>query len=468
MNFVIVVSDTFRRDHLGCYGNTWISTPHIDAFAAAAQVFENAFSASFPTVPHRRDVMTGRFTATYTPWAPLTMEETVIADVLTRAGYLTAMIADTPHILENGFHFDRGFEGWEWIRGQENDRWKTHPRQPRDPAAPGKLRNAEGMRKRHRRSISDRRYESDTFVARTMTCACNWLEDNYREGPFFLYVDTFDPHEPWDAPPWYVERYDADYRGDVVDYPLYARTDFLSEAELKHCRALYAAEVTLVDRWVGRLLEKISDLNLLEDTLVLFTTDHGFLIGEHNIIGKALITERKMSYIPLYEEINHIPWILHMPGANAGRRNAVVQPHDIMPTLLELAKVPVPKSVTGKSFASVITGGPDTHRSVAVSAPFLKGVSAKVTVADGPWRGVFVPSSQEKSNSKDDMAVDGRGKRDTIGDQHEEQLFNLRDDPAMARNIIDGHPDVAARLRREMLDYFQTERTEKRILDLWR
>jgi len=468
MNFIIIVSDTFRRDHLGCYGNPWISTPHIDAFAASAQVFENAFSASFPTVPHRRDVMTGRFTATYTPWAPLTKEETVIAEVLSRAGYATAMIADTPHILENGFHFDRGFEGWEWIRGQETDRWKTHPRRTDDPAAAEKLRNPEGIRSKHRRNIADRRYESDTFVARTMTCTCNWLEENYRDGPFFLYVDTFDPHEPWDAPQWYVDRYDAGYQGDIVDYPLYARTDFLSEAELKHCRALYAGEVTLVDRWVGRLLEKISDLGLLEDTMVLFTTDHGFLIGEHKIIGKALIAGRNMSYIPLYDEINHIPWILHMPGADAGRRNAIVQPHDIMPTVLELANVSVPESVTGKSFAGVITDGPDAHRSVAVSAPFLKGVTARVTVAEGPWRGIFVPSSQQTAGGKDDKAVDGISKVETTGDQPKNQLFNLEDDPGMECNIIDDHPDVAARLRRQMLDYFEEERTDKDILDLWR
>jgi arylsulfatase A-like enzyme len=71
MNFIIIVCDTLRRDHLGCYGNQWISTPHIDAFAEQAIVFERTYSASFPTVPHRRDLLTGRLTATYTPWAPL-------------------------------------------------------------------------------------------------------------------------------------------------------------------------------------------------------------------------------------------------------------------------------------------------------------------------------------------------------------------------------------------------------------
>ena len=407
VNFIIIISDTFRRDHLGCYGNPWISTSHLDAFAASAQVFENAFCASFPTVPHRRDVMTGRFTATYTGWAPLSEGETVIADVLSKAGYTTAMILDTPHIVENGFYFDRGFDGWEWIRGQESDRWKTHPSRPDDPAATAKLRNPEEIGKRHRRNIAGRRYESDTFVARTMTSACHWLEDNYRDGPFFLYVDTFDPHEPWDAPQWYVNRYDPGYQGDVVDYPLYAPSDFLTEAEREHCRALYAGEITLVDRWVGRLLEKIADLRLLDDTMVLFTTDHGFLIGEHDIIGKAFIDEGYVTQIPLYDEINHIPWIAHLPGGKAGRKNAVVQPQDVMPTILDLAGINVPEGVNGRSFSKVLKGETDAHRDVAVSAAFLKGISTKATVAKSPWRAILLPREQSARHGGIDLAVDG-------------------------------------------------------------
>ena len=467
MNFIIVISDTFRRDHLGCYGNSWISTPHIDAFAASAQVYENAFSASFPTVPHRRDLMTGRFTAVYTDWAPLTHAETVIADVLSGAGYATAMIADNPHILENGFNFDRGFDAWEWIRGQETDRWRTHPRRPPDPASIQKLRNPEGIRKLHRRNVADRRHESDTFVAQTMTCACDWLEDNYRDGPFFLYVDTFDPHEPWDAPQWYVDRYDPGYVGDVVDYPLYARADYLTEAELKHCRALYAAECTLVDRWVGRLLEKISDLNLQSDTMVLFTTDHGFLFGEHDLIGKALVNDGQITYIPLYEEINHLPWILHIPGGKPCRKNALVQPQDIMPTILELAGVGIPESVNGRSFARVIRGDSDMHRSAAVSVPFLKTPSAKATVVKGPWRAVLLPKSQGAQKGNEEISFRRLIKLWRRETQEAEMLFNVTEDPQMLRDVKRDHPEVVDDLRKEMIRYFQEARAGKEVVDLW-
>ncbi len=94
MNTILIVCDTLRRDHLGCYGNTWIDTRHIDAFAQRSLVFDRAYSASFPTVPHRRDVMTGRYTFTYAAWAPLTPEETVLADVLSAHGVTTMMVCE--------------------------------------------------------------------------------------------------------------------------------------------------------------------------------------------------------------------------------------------------------------------------------------------------------------------------------------------------------------------------------------
>ncbi|MCD6336261.1 MAG: sulfatase, partial [Candidatus Latescibacteria bacterium] len=275
MNFILIISDTLRRDHLGCYGNTWISTPHIDRFAKQSIVFDRAYAASFPTVPHRRDVMTGRYTFTYSVWAPLPSDEVVIAEELGKSGYVSMMVADCPHILENGYHFDRGFTGWEWIRGQESDRWKTYPPRPALPASEEKLRNPDRLVRVHQRNIADRRYEADTFVARTMVEAGQWLERNYKQEKFFLYVDTFDPHEPWDAPQWYVDKYDPGYEGEEVNYPLYGPCDYLTRAELKHARAMYAAEVTLVDRWIGMLLQKIEDLGLFENTMVIVTTDHG-------------------------------------------------------------------------------------------------------------------------------------------------------------------------------------------------
>jgi len=454
VNFIVIISDTLRRDHLGCYGNGWISTPHIDRFAADSLLFMNAYSGSFPTVPHRRDVLTGRFTASYAPWAPLSPDEVVLPQVLKEKDYVSMMVCDCPHILENGYGYDRGFDGFEWIRGQETDRWKTYPEAPEHPCDPRKIRTADRLSRHHRRNTAWWQYEADTFVARTMTEACRWLEKSYRRERFFLYVDTFDPHEPWDAPQWYVDMYDPGYEGEVVDYPQYAHTDFLSDTELKHVRALYAAEVTLVDRWVGRLLEKIADLGLLRDTVVVFTTDHGFLHGEHGLIGKSLISPERLHYVPLYEEINHIPLAVHFPAAAPGRKTAVVEPMDFMPTILDVAGIPQPGAVHGRSFAEVLRGGRDEHRKFAVSSPYIGGDAVPATVTCGQWAGV-IWSSPKEGKSFVDRAVDGVARSHTAEEGREDLLFDLSRDPRQQRNLAPERPDVLADLRGKLISFWR-------------
>lgn len=468
MNFIVIVSDTLRWDHLGCYGNDWISTPHIDAFASESLVFDKAYTASFPTVPNRHDVLTGRFTATYMPWAPLPTEETVLAGVLSEAGYRTMMISDTNHTLENGYFYQRGFDGFEWIRGQENDNWQTC--QPRLPAC-DLSRIRKGPELPHYRNRARWRSEADRFVAVTMATACDWLEAN-RHSPFFLYVDTFDPHEPWDPPQHYVEMYDPGYAGEVIDYPHYAYVDgYLSEAELKHCRALYAGEVTLVDRWAGRVLEKIRDLGLLEDTMVIFTADHGFLHGEHGIIGKSLLSPTTgWSYVPLYNEISRIPMIVHTPGGAAGRCQAVIQPPDLMPTILEAAGLEIPDTVQGRSFLPVAEGKQAAHRERAFSFAYVGEDNTVATITDGKWQGTIWPVKSKPATSGEaiDYAVDGLPKRaDPNYKPRKPLLYDLQADPAQATNLAADNPEILSRMRRHFVEFLEQCRTDPEIVSRW-
>jgi len=227
MNIILIVSDTLRRDHLGCYGNKWISTPNIDKFARNSLIFEDAYIASFPTVPNRRDLFTGRYTFTYSDWSPLTSEEIVISEVLGKAGYLTMFIADTPHTTAPGYNYQRGFSGWIKIRGQEGDPLTTYPRDIELPCSPQKLRSPERVKQMMRNGLL-RQSEEDYYCAQTMRKAEKWLEKNYKEN-FFLYVDTFDPHEPWDPPHYYVDLYDRDYKGEEVIYPVYGPCNYLNQ-----------------------------------------------------------------------------------------------------------------------------------------------------------------------------------------------------------------------------------------------
>ena len=137
------------------------------------------------------------------------------------------------------------------------------------------------------RNVAERGSDADYFIARSVQTGIEWLRRTHDQGRFLLYMDAFDPHEPWDPPRAYVDLYDPGYTGQQVIYPAYAPPDFLTPAELAHMRALYAGEVSFVDHWLGALFGELEALNLWRNTAVILLSDHGMLLGEHNAIGKA-------------------------------------------------------------------------------------------------------------------------------------------------------------------------------------
>ena len=242
-------------------------------------------------MPNRYELLTGRYVCTWTRgWEPLPKNETVLSEALGAEGYASMLVLDTPSLLRDGYNYDRGYDAWEWIRGQEGDRYRTSPLHVDLPCSPEKLRtnpgNPDGTIVQYLRNVSIRHSEDDYFPPQTFSAALRWLKENASRERFFLHVDTFDPHEPWDPPKHYVDLYDPGYTCEEVIYPRYGSTDILSAAELHHCRALYAAEITMVDRWLGKLLQAVDDLGLRKTTAIIFISDHGFVLGEHGWIGK--------------------------------------------------------------------------------------------------------------------------------------------------------------------------------------
>lgn len=122
MNIIIIISDTLRYDHVGAHGNTWIKTPNMDRLAAESWVFDRNFAASYATIPHRTDVMTGRYGGPFHAWMPLRYDVMTLPRVLTDAGYCAQLINDTPHLINGGHNFDWPFNAWTFIRGAEVDR----------------------------------------------------------------------------------------------------------------------------------------------------------------------------------------------------------------------------------------------------------------------------------------------------------------------------------------------------------
>ncbi len=433
MNVIVVVSDTFRRDHLGCYGNRSIHTEHLDRLAAKSLVFDRAYVASFPTIPNRADCFTGKFTFPFYSWGPLRPGETVLSDVLTKAGYVTQLICDTPHLISGGNNYQRGFRGWQWIRGQEGDLFRTGANlQAELPCAPEKLRGNGRALLQHMRNNYYRKKEEDWIPAQSVKAAMQWLDENWKAEKWFLWLDMFDPHEPWDPPEHLLELYLKGYKGVRVPHAKYARVSEFTPDEVKWIRAAYAGEVTLVDRWIGKLLAKVSEMGLWDDTALIFTTDHGYYFGEHDAVGKLGWDAPPWA---LYEEITHIPLIVRAPVAKGpGRTGAIVQPPDLTPTILDLCGVEHWPGMHGRSLYPLITGEAKTHREFAFSSSPLtetrQALVAKKTVTSEGWTLIF--HGEDAS-----------------------ELYDVEKDPRQENNVIAGNEDVARRLHGAFVSFLE-------------
>jgi arylsulfatase A-like enzyme len=364
MNIILLISDTFRYDNLFGRAAMPVRTPQLQEFARRAVSLDRMYVSSFPTIPHRTDLTTGRCGWPWYPWQDRrTSSKNHLPLLLNQAGYVSQLICDCPHLFNSGFQF--GFDPAVALRGQEADIPFLRMNYPIDSVMPPeKTRTGRHFQGRNlpdlARWVNRRWYrEEDRFPAQTARLAVEWLEENYRWRPFFLWVDFFDPHEPWDPPEYLVRKYDPGYTGTPMIHPNYGKATDLARAELRNLRAHYSAEAELVDRWVGRVLQKIDDLGLWDNSIVIFTTDHGMSLGEHNRTGKSNINDRDPRCWPIYPEIAHIPFLVAAPGLKGGRTvEALLQPTDILPTLLDLAGLAVepPEPFHGRSFAPMLRG----------------------------------------------------------------------------------------------------------------
>ena len=457
MNVIFIMNDSYRRDHLGCYGNQDIKTPSLDKFAEHAAVFDQYYIGSYPTVPNRWDLSTGRFGFPFRGWQPLSPTDVTWAQILSSKGVHTQIIWDTPMLAMHNYDYTRGFNGISFVRSQKGDPWISDPNITIQlPAQPHKIRaigaGATGGLIGYMKNHYYRRYEREFCVGRTFTESMDWLETNHNQDPFFLYIDMWDPHEPFDCP-WYdYQLYaDPDYDGGQMTYPEYGRQTYMTEAEKRNVKALYAGNCTMVDRWVGQFMDTCEKLGLLENTLIIWNTDHGHLFGDHDLQGKPGAELGK-----LYETTTRIPLLVHHPeGLGAGKRvNGVVQPPDILPSMLEFLDMPVPDSVQGKSFWPLVTGEKDKIHDYAFSSRFppTAGDASYVAVEGAVFDG-WVGSGRivEPSTVTDDewtylCAVEGMPS----------ELYNIKEDPDQENNVITQYPDVAQRMRKAWLEFLES------------
>ena len=366
MNVIWIVADTFRQDHLGAYGKSNAITPSLDALASRSTRFERHYAAGFPTMPTRADHATGRWTMSFMGWEPIPDNAITLAEILSKSGVHTAAMVDTPFYLRGGMNYDKGFQTFSMHSGQEGSvtRLKdTHHHESRD------IRESW-------------RFESDRNVAQTVSKAMEWLQLHHKE-EFFLYLDTWDPHEPWDAPSYYTEMYMPDYDGEIVQ-PIYGNwTDSpgLTANHVNKAFATYKGEVTMVDTWIGYLLRMVENMGLMENTAIIFTSDHGDNLGDFNIWDKRYFYENSVK-VPFFILGPNIPHGKRLNGPLISKR--LISHLDIYPTILYLSQ-------TKNKFINRIGYNLFSKNKYFIRNHVLSEIGTQTMIRTANWKLVFDP-----------------------------------------------------------------------------
>jgi arylsulfatase A-like enzyme len=378
MKAVFVLFDSLNRHMLGPYGGSRVPTPNFDRLAARCVTFDKHYVGSLPCMPARRDILSGRLNFLHRSWGPMEPFDNAFPELLHQAGIYSHLITDHFHYFEDGgATYHTRYDSYEFVRGQEGDRWKAMV-QP----------HWERLRERyHAHQFTDQRrtYRSQNMINRefikeekdfpTVKCfdhAVEFLDRNRSADNWLMHLELFDPHEPFHAPERFKKAFDTGWKGPIRDWPRYGRFDALPE-ECEELRANYYALMAFCDDQLGRLLDYFDRHDLWKDTALILTTDHGFLLGEHDFWAKNRMN--------LYEEIVHIPLFAHDPRRPRGgeRVSALTQAIDIAPTVLDLFGVALPREMEGHNLLPM--AGPVPRREAAIFGYF----GGAVNVTDGRY-----------------------------------------------------------------------------------
>jgi arylsulfatase A-like enzyme len=441
MNLIVLVLDSLRQDHVGCYhqGRAPFAdvpaarTPNLDAFSRECVVFTNAYPESLPTIPARYVLMTGQRALPFRPWAPLDPGDLTIAQMLRAEGYVCGLVSDCYHYRAPGMNYHAGFHAYRWIRGQEYDPWESAP-PGREVADYVNAHYTDDWRARVAQFLANTdgfRAEEDWFAAQVMDEAVTWLRRNRGHDKVFLWVDCFDPHEPWDPPVRFDAYGDPAYRGPRLILPMGGPSaGWASPEEIRHIRGLYAGEVSFVDACLERFFDALGGLGYLDDSIVLILADHGHPLNDH---GKFLKGADR-----LYSELLRVPCMVRLPGGrHAGTRSdALVQFQDVLPTCLDLLQIGGDHSAMhGRSFAPVVMQDAPGHREAIITG-YHEGVDR--CIRTGTWSYIERPSGES------------------------DELYHLVDDPREGTNLIGRYPDQAQALARMFGRAFRPRRRRGR------
>ena len=230
--------------------------------------------------------------------------------------------------------------------------------------------------------------EKDFPSVKCFNYALNFLQTNKDADEWFLQLETFDPHEPFFAPERFRKKFKTNYRGPRLDWPQYDKVKE-SDDEVEELKANYLALVALCDHLLGNILDYFDENNLWDDTTLILTTDHGFMLGEHDWWAK--------NRMPMYNEIAHIPLFIHHPDYKeyAGEtRDTVTQNIDLMPTFLSLNNLNIPEEVKGKSILDFLKK--DSENYTALYGYWGGGIN----ITDGKYTYFYYPENFDQTSLK--------------------------------------------------------------------
>lgn len=426
-NILLITVDQMRGDCLGVAGHPVIDTPNLDYLARSGVYFPRAYSATPTCIPARAAILTGMKQENHgrvgyrdgVPWRyPVTLP-----GELAKAGYHTQGIG------KMHFHPPRSLQGFHNVilhdgylhANRRTERVPTYY----DDYVPW-LQEQAGAHV----DYTDHGLECNSWVARPWHLPerlhpTNWVVSEairflYRrdpEKPFFLWMSFVRPHAPLDPPQYYFDLYlQRDLPmppvGDWVDpdgprspgLSPWADVGQLREHELRLAMAGYYGCITHIDHQLGRFFDALQEHRVLHNTWILFASDHGELLGDHNLLRKSLP----------YEGSTRVPFILRPPGGVSSERSNVheipVELRDIMPTLLDAAGREIPESVDGRSLV-----------------PFVQG-----EIPD--WR-EYIHGEHTHGRTSNHWLTDGREKYIWFSQTGQEQLFDLTSDPTESREL---------------------------------
>ncbi len=425
-NVLLISVDTLRRDRLGCYGWARAHTPSIDRLAAEGALFEDASSPVPMTGPAHISMLTGLYPVHHGATInglPIRSDAVTVAEMLSQAGYRTAAfvsgwtLKDRATSLAARFdHYDDDFALWDGL-----------PDAALRLALPGLAVHSGFL------FSGQRRKELERPGNRTTARVLAWLS-RHRGRPFLVFAHYFDPHTPYGPPPPYDTLYDADYRGEVREFrPLQPvavlQRWFSNPRDVEHIKALYDGEISYADAEVGRLLSGLAALGLAEQTLVIFTSDHGESLTEHHFYFDHA------EY--LYETCVHVPLIVRFPDGRYGgtRWRGPVRLVDLAPTIVNVVGVhPAGAAFDGRSLLPILNGAEAPGQRISLGATH-KGeaddVRARYYVRDKGYKLIW--NFDRRAPFSNEPVV--------------EELYDLAADPEELQNLIARPPPALDALR---------------------